>query len=200
VCSSDLEVPELVSHLHLPVQSGSDRILAQMKRGHTVLEYKSRIRRLRRARPDISLSSDFIVGFPGETDADFAATLALIEAVGFDHSFSFIYSRRPGTPAAEFPDDVPLAVKQERLSRLQALIDQQAMAISRRMLGSVQRVLVERPARKDPRQLAGRTENSRVVNFDGPADLIGELVQVRISEALPNSLRGELLAPVARSA
>jgi len=188
------EVPELVGHLHLPLQSGSDRILAQMKRGHTALEYKARIRRLRQARPGISLSSDFIVGFPGESETDFAATLRLVEEIGFDHSFSFLYSRRPGTPAADYPDDVPLGVKQARLERLQALLDTQAQRISRQMLGSVQRVLVERPARKDARQLAGRTENNRVVNFDGPTALIGHFVEVRISEALPNSLRG---APVA---
>ena len=184
------EVPELVAHLHLPVQSGSDRILAQMKRGHTVLEYKARIRRLRQARPGISVSSDFIVGFPGESEADFAATLRLVEEIGFDHSFSFLFSRRPGTPAADYPDDVPLAVKQERLQRLQALLDTQVQCISRQMLGSVQRVLVERPARKDTRQMAGRTENNRVVNFDASASLIGQFVEVAITEALPNSLRG----------
>jgi len=195
------DVPKLVSHLHLPVQSGSDRILSAMKRGHTALEYKTKIRRLRRARPDISISSDFIVGFPGETEADFAATLSLAEDVGFDASFSFIYSRRPGTPAADYPDDVPHAVKQERLLRLQARVANQAQAISRRMVGTVERVLVEGPSRRDPVQLAGRTENNRVVNFDGPASLIGDLVDVRITQALPNSLRGELLPlPVARSA
>jgi tRNA-2-methylthio-N6-dimethylallyladenosine synthase len=188
------DVRKLVSHLHLPVQSGSDRVLARMKRGHTVLEYKSRIRRLRRARPDISLSSDFIVGFPGETEADFAATLRLVEEIGFDHSFSFIYSRRPGTPAADYPDDVPLERKRERLVRLQAQLDAQAQAIGRAMLGTVQRVLVERPARKDTRQLAGRTACNRVVNFAGPASLIGQLVDVQIREVLPNSLRGVLLA------
>lgn len=186
------EVPELVGHLHLPVQSGADRILAQMKRGHTALEYKSKMRRLRQVRPDISLSSDFIVGFPGETEADFAATMKLIEDIGFDQSFSFIYSRRPGTPAAELQDDVAPAVKQERLSRLQSAINTHAQRISRRMVGTEQRVLVERHARKDPRQLAGRTENNRVVNFDGPATLIGGFVDLRITEALPNSLRGEL--------
>ncbi len=186
------EVPALVSHLHLPVQSGSDRILALMKRGHTALEYKAKIRRLRRLRPDISLSSDFIVGFPGETEADFEATMALIEEVGFDHSFSFIYSPRPGTPAAELVDEVPHAVKQARLERLQGRINEMAAAIGRSMVGSVQRVLVERPARKDPRQLAGRTENNRVVNFDGPPALIGQFVELQITEALPNSLRGRL--------
>ena len=194
-------VPELVSFLHLPVQSGSDRILALMKRGHMVAEYKGRIRRLRQVRPDITISSDFIVGFPGESEADFEATLRLIREIGFDHSYSFIYSRRPGTPAAELPDDVPLEVKQRRLGRLQQLIDTQAQAISQRMVGTTQRVLVERPARKDPQQLAGRTENNRVVNFDGPPELIGRFVELRISEALPNSLRGEWLgAPPARAA
>jgi len=186
------EVRELVSFLHLPVQSGSDRILLAMKRGHTAWDYKQKIRRLRRARPDITISSDFIVGFPGETDADFEHTLRLIEEVGFDQSFSFIYSRRPGTPAADYPDDVPAEVKQERLRRLQARIDEQAGAISRQMVGTLQRVLVDRPARKDPRQLAGRTENNRVVNFDGPVKLIGQFADVLITEALPNSLRGRL--------
>ncbi len=187
-------VPQLVSHLHLPVQSGSDRILALMKRGHTVLEYKAKIRKLRAVRPDLSLSSDFIVGFPGETEHDFAATMALIEDIGFDHSFSFLYSPRPGTPAASLPDPTPLTVKKERLVRLQARIEADAREISRRMVGKVQRVLVERPARKDGRQLAGRTENNRVVNFDGPASLIGHFVEVAITEALPNSLRGRLRA------
>jgi tRNA-2-methylthio-N6-dimethylallyladenosine synthase len=187
------EVPELVSHLHLPVQSGSDRILGLMKRGHTAFDYKQRIRRLREIRPDLSLSSDFIVGFPGETDEDFEHTMALIEQIGFDHSFSFIYSARPGTPAAELADDLPLEVKQARLERLQRRINEMAQQISRRMVGSVQRVLVERPARKDPAQLAGRTENNRVVNFDGPDELIGRFVDLRITEALPNSLRGTLV-------
>ncbi|MET0068790.1 MAG: tRNA (N6-isopentenyl adenosine(37)-C2)-methylthiotransferase MiaB [Candidatus Thiodiazotropha sp.] len=185
------QVPELVSFLHLPLQSGSDRILAMMKRGHMALEYKTKIRRLREVRPDITVSSDFIVGFPGETETDFEATLALIEEVGFDHSYSFIYSRRPGTPAADLPDDVPLEVKQRRLDRLQQLINTQAQRISRQMVGTLQRILVERPAKKDPAQLAGRTENNRVVNFDGPTALIGQFVDVRITEALPNSLRGE---------
>ncbi len=187
------DVPQLVNQLHLPVQSGSDRVLALMKRGHTVLEYKAKIRRLRRIRPDISLSSDFIVGFPGETEADFEATLQLIEDIGFDQSFSFIYSPRPGTPAAALPDPVPPAVKKRRLARLQALIDAQAQAIGQGMVGTVQRLLVDRPARKDPRQLAGRTENNRVVNFDGPPQLLGHFVNVRITEALPNSLRGDFL-------
>jgi tRNA-2-methylthio-N6-dimethylallyladenosine synthase len=188
------EVPELVGHLHLPVQSGSDRVLAMMKRSHTALEYRSIIRRLREARPGISLSSDFIVGFPGETDADFEQTMALIETVGFDHSFSFIYSRRPGTPAADLPDDVPMAVKRERLARLQARIGELAAGISRSMIGRVERVLVEHPSRKRSDQLCGRTENNRVVNFDGDPGLIGRFVDVRITEALPNSLRGVVVA------
>jgi len=189
------EVPALVSFVHLPVQSGSDRILTLMQRGHTAMEYKDKIRRLRRARTGISISSDFIVGFPGETDADFDATMALITEIGFDQSFSFIYSPRPGTPAAALPDDVTRAVKQQRLARLQAQISHQAQVISRRMVGEMHRVLVEGPSRKDPAQLAGRTENNRVVNFSAPAALIGEFVDVRITEALPNSLRGELAAP-----
>jgi tRNA-2-methylthio-N6-dimethylallyladenosine synthase len=193
-------VPELVSFLHLPVQSGSDRILALMKRGHSAFDYKQKIRRLREARPDISISSDFIVGFPGETDADFERTMDLIEAIGFDQSFSFIYSRRPGTPAADLPDDVPPETKQARLARLQQAINTNAQRISRQMVGTVQRVLVDRPARKDPRQLSGRTENNRVVNFDGPAELIGAFVEVRITEALPNSLRGELAVVVPAAA
>jgi tRNA-2-methylthio-N6-dimethylallyladenosine synthase len=184
-------VPELVSHLHLPVQSGSDRILALMKRGHTALEYKSRIRRLRNLRPDISISSDFIIGFPGETDADFAATMKLIEDIGFDTSFSFIYSARPGTPAAELADDTPDDVKKQRLAILQARITQNAFAISERMVGSVQTVLVTGTSRKDPGQWAGRTENNRVVNFrwDGPSP-VGQFMDITITEALPNSLRG----------
>jgi len=189
------DVPQLASYLHLPVQSGSDRILALMKRGHTVLEYKQKIRRLRDARPAISLSSDFIVGFPGETERDFDATMQLIEDVGFDQSFSFIYSRRPGTPAATLPDDVPRDEKQRRLARLQDRVDAQALAISRAMVGTVQRVLVERPAKRDARQLAGRTENNRWVNFAGPASLIDRFVDVVVTEALPNSLRGRLAEP-----
>jgi tRNA-2-methylthio-N6-dimethylallyladenosine synthase len=189
------EVPKLASCLHLPVQSGSDRILALMKRGHTALEYRQKIRRLREARPGLSLSSDFIVGFPGETERDFEATLALIAEVGFDQSFSFIYSRRPGTPAASLSDDLAHAVKQRRLERLQEMVNAQAMAISRGMVGTVQRVLVERPARKDARQLAGRTENNRWVNFDGPASLIDRFADVLVTEALPNSLRGRLAEP-----
>ena len=185
--------PKLAAHLHLPVQSGSDRILALMKRGHTALEYKSKLRRLQAARPGISLSSDFIVGFPGETAADFEATLALVREIGFDTSFSFVYSARPGTPAAEYPDDVPLEVKKARLARLQAQITAQAQAISAAMVGTTQRILVERPARKNPQMLAGRTENNRVVNFFGPPALIGHFAEVTITEALPNSLRGRLL-------
>jgi tRNA-2-methylthio-N6-dimethylallyladenosine synthase len=187
------ETPKLANHLHLPVQSGSDRILSLMKRGHTVLEYKSRVRKLRALRPDISISSDFIVGFPGETDEDFAGTLRLIEEIGFDQSFSFIYSPRPGTPAAILPDPVPMEVKRERLAVLQARITRTANAISRAMVGTVQRVLVQRPSRKDARRLAGRTENNRVVNFPGDASMIGAFADVRITEALPNSLRGELV-------
>jgi tRNA-2-methylthio-N6-dimethylallyladenosine synthase len=188
------EVPKLASYLHLPVQSGSDRILSLMKRGYTRLEYKQKVRRLRAARPDLSLSSDFIVGFPGETEEDFGQTLALIEEVGFDQSFSFLYSRRPGTPAAALPDPVAHEVKQERLQRLQALVDSQARRISEAMVGSRQRVLVERPSRRDPRQLAGRTENMRWVNFDGPQGLVDRFADVEITEAMPNSLRGRLVA------
>ncbi len=193
------EVPELVGHLHLPVQSGSDRVLALMKRNHTALEYTSIIRRLRAARPGISISSDFIIGFPGETDADFEQTMAVVERIGFDHSFSFIYSQRPGTPAASLPDDVPLAVKKQRLARLQARITEMAAAISTSMLGTVQRVLVDKPSRKRADQLSGRTENNRVVNFDATPDLVGQFVDIHITEALPNSLRGELVAPGSRT-
>lgn len=185
------EVAELVNHLHLPVQSGSDRILAVMKRGYTVLEYKSKIRRLREIRPEISVSTDFIVGFPGETEADFTATLDLVHDIGFDHSFSFIYSKRPGTPAASMPDDVPEGHKKERLAILQSRLDQRATEISRAMVGRIERVLVEGPSRKDPAQLCGRTENNRVVNFYGRRELIGQFIDVRITEALPHSLRGE---------
>ena len=185
-------VPELVSHLHLPVQSGSDPILAAMKRGHTVLEYKSRIRRLRRVRPDISISSDFIVGFPGESEKDFAATLALVDEIEFDSSYSFIYSPRPGTPAADYPDEVPREVKQARLTRLQDRLNHHAQAMSRRMVGTLQRVLVEGPSRKNPSELGGRTPNNRMVNFAGPRNLIGDFVDLTITRALSNSLRGEL--------
>ncbi len=186
-------VPQLVSHLHLPVQSGSDRILSLMKRGHTTLEYKAKIRKLKKIRPGISLSSDFIVGFPGETDQDFQATMDLIAEIGFDHSFSFIYSKRPGTPAASLADDTSVETKRTRLQILQSRINQLAMQISEQMLGSIERILVEGPSRKDPNELAGRTENNRVVNFTGRKDLIGQFVDVKISKALPNSLRGELL-------
>jgi tRNA-2-methylthio-N6-dimethylallyladenosine synthase len=187
------DVPQLANYLHLPVQAGSDRILAAMKRGYTALEYKQKIRKLRAVRPDISISSDFIVGFPGETERDFEATMNLIAEVGFDQSFSFVYSRRPGTPAASLPDDVSQEEKLRRLQILQARINQQAMEISRRMVGTVQRVLVERPAKKDARQLAGRTENMRWVNFDGPHTLINQFADVLITEAMPNSLRGRLV-------
>ncbi len=186
------EIPKLVNFLHLPVQSGSDRILARMKRGHTTLEYKQKIRRLRKIRPDISISSDFIVGFPGETEQDFAATMQLIADVGFDQSFSFIYSVRPGTPAASFADTCSAEEKQRRLVMLQQRINRQAQEISRAMVGTVQRVLVEKPSPKNPRQLSGRTENNRWVNFDGDSSLINQFADIRITEALPNSLRGRL--------
>jgi tRNA-2-methylthio-N6-dimethylallyladenosine synthase len=186
-------LPQLVPHLHLPVQSGSDRVLAAMKRGYTVLEYKSIVRRLRAARPDLALSSDFIVGFPGESEDDFAATMALIEEVGFDHSFSFVYSRRPGTPAADLADDTRQEVKLARLGRLQAVIEAQGAALSARMVGGVERVLVDGHARRDAGELRGRTANNRVVNFPGPAHLIGDFADVRILRANPHSLRGELV-------
>ncbi|MGD9662527.1 MAG: tRNA (N6-isopentenyl adenosine(37)-C2)-methylthiotransferase MiaB [Porticoccaceae bacterium] len=186
-------LPQLVSHLHLPVQSGSDRILTAMKRGHTALEYKSKIRRLRKIRPDISISSDFIIGFPGETEEDFAATMKLIEDIGFDTSFSFIYSPRPGTPAADLPDATPEEIKKQRLHILQTRIEQQAQAISRRMVGNRETLLVTGISKKDPGQLQGRTENNRVVNFHcDDHSLIGTFVDVDISEALPHSLRGTL--------
>ncbi len=185
------KVPELVNHLHLPVQSGSDRVLSLMKRGHTALEYKSKIRKLRKIRPDISLSSDFIIGFPGETDDDFEATMNLIAEIGFDHSFSFIYSKRPGTPASSFNDDVPMATKKERLNILQARINHMAVEISRSMVGKTERVLVEGLSKKDANELRGKTENNRTVNFVGPTSLIGEFIDVLITEALPNSLRAE---------
>ena len=188
------DIPELVDHLHLPVQSGSDRILAAMKRGHVAEEYREKIAKLRAIRPNISLSSDFIIGFPGETEDDFNDTMKLIADIGFDHSFSFIYSARPGTPAAQLDDDTPDAVKKERLQRLQHRILQQANQISRQMVGSTQRILVGGVSKKDPGQLQGRTENNRVVNFSSTnQSLIGSFVDVRITEALPNSLRGELL-------
>jgi tRNA-2-methylthio-N6-dimethylallyladenosine synthase len=185
-------VGKLASHLHLAVQSGSDRVLALMKRGYTALEFKEKVRKLRAARPDICISSDFIVGFPGESERDFAATLALVRDVGFDQSFSFIYSRRPGTPAASLPDEVEPAVKQERLARLQAQLETQARAISERMVGTRQRVLIERPAKRNARELAGRTANNRWVNFAAPAQLIGQFVDVIITDALAHSLRGRL--------
>ena len=184
------EIPKLVSHLHLPVQSGSNRILAQMKRGHTREDYIAKIDRLRDVRPDISLSSDFIVGYPGETEADFDATMDLIETLGFDHSYSFIYSPRPGTPAAELVDDVSAAEKKARLARLQQRINAMAADISRGMVNSVQRVLVEGASKRDGRELSGRTDNNRVVNFPGDPRLIGQFVDVLITEAMPNSLRG----------
>jgi tRNA-2-methylthio-N6-dimethylallyladenosine synthase len=187
------DVPQLANYLHLPVQSGSDRILMAMKRGYTALEYKQKIRRLRAVRPDISISSDFIVGFPGETERDFEATMQLIQDVGFDQSFSFIYSRRPGTPAASLPDDVTQEEKQRRLSILQTRVSAHSFALSQRMVGTVQRVLVERPSRKRAHQLAGRTENMRWVNFDGPHSLINQFANVLITEAQPNSLRGRLV-------
>src|SRR5690348_2057648 len=185
-------VPKLANHLHLPVQSGSDRILALMKRGYTTLEFKAKVRKLRAVRPDICISSDFIVGFPGETERDFEATMALVRDVGFDLSFSFLYSRRPGTPAASLPDEVAPQIKQERLTRLQAQIEAQSRAINARMVGTVERVLVERHAKKDERELAGRTENNRWVNFAGPASLIGRFADVMITAALTNSLRARM--------
>jgi len=184
---------KLVNHLHLPVQSGSDRILAQMRRGYTVLEFKQKLRKLRAVRPDITVSTDLIVGFPGETERDFQQTLDLTVEAGFDQSFSFIYSRRPGTPAASLPDDVTAEVKSARLARLQAQLDAQSRAISAGMVGSVQRVLVERPSRRDAHQLAGRTGNNRWVNFHGDARLINRFVDVHITEAMNNSLRGRLV-------
>jgi len=173
------------------VQSGADRVLTAMKRGHTAIEYKSKIRKLKEARPGISISSDFIIGFPGETDADFEQTMSLIRDIGFDQSFSFIYSARPGTPAASLEDETPVQVKKERLAKLQKTINEQAAVISETMVGSVQRILVERPSARDESEMAGRTENNRVVNFAGDASLIGKFVDVAITEARPNSLRGE---------
>ena len=187
------ELPQLAPHVHLPVQSGSDRVLAAMKRGYTSLEYRSIARRLQQARAGISLSSDFIVGFPGETDGDFEATLKLAGDIGFDASFSFLYSPRPGTPAAELPDPTPQDVKLQRLQRLQAQLEAQSRSISERMVGSVERVLVEGPSKKNPDELAGRTGNNRVVNFSGARDLVHTFVEMKITSALPHSLRGELL-------
>jgi tRNA-2-methylthio-N6-dimethylallyladenosine synthase len=187
-------LPKLVNHLHLPVQSGSDRILSAMKRNHTALEYKSIIRRLRAIRPNISISSDFIVGFPGETEKDFEDTMNLIADIGFDHSFSFLYSARPGTPAAELRDDTPEDVKKQRLMLLQARIQQNAQRISEAMIGSIEQVLVTGPSKKDPGELAGRTENNRVVNFrSDDHSLIGQFAALRFTAALPNSMRGELI-------
>jgi len=185
--------PELVNHLHLPVQSGSDRILAAMKRGHTVLEYKSIIRRVRAIRPDICITSDFIVGFPGETEQDFAATMKLIDEIGFDNSFSFLYSPRPGTPAAELRDDTPHEVKASRLKRLQERIAEQEAQIAQGMLGSTQRALVEGVSKKDSRELAARTDNNRVVNFSGLPELIGHFIEVKITQVVRHTLRGELV-------
>lgn len=190
------DIPELVSHLHLPVQSGSDRILAQMKRKHTALEYKATIRKLREVRPEMCFSSDFIIGFPGETDKDFEDTMNLIADVGFDLSYSFIYSPRPGTPASSLPDDVPEDVKKSRLQSLQMRINQQTLAISESMMDTVQRVLVTRCARKDENEVSGRTENNRVVNFLADKSLIGQFANVKITEVRPNSLRGILVASV----
>ncbi len=188
-----LKLPKLVSHLHLPVQSGSDRILAAMKRGYTGLEYKSIIRRLRSARPDISLTSDFIIGFPGETETDFEATMRLIEEVNFDDSFSFIYSPRPGTPAAELPDDTPYEIKLKRLQRLQEKINRQAQVISQSMIGSTQRILVEGFSKKNDAELCGRTDNNRMVNFICNPETIGHFMPIRITAALSHSLRGEIV-------
>jgi tRNA-2-methylthio-N6-dimethylallyladenosine synthase len=191
------EVPKLANYLHLPVQSGSDRVLSLMKRGHTAIEYKQKIRRIREKRPDIALSSDFIIGFPGETDRDFEDTMKLIRDLDFDQSFSFIFSARPGTPAANLPDDTPMEVKKERLMRLQEQINTQAARYSRAMVGTTQRVLVEGTSKKDPRQLSGRTENNRVVNFDGNQRLVGHFADVIITEALSNSLRGRVVTEAA---
>jgi len=190
------DVPQLANYLHLPVQSGSDRVLAAMKRGYTALEFKQKVRKLRAVRPDISISSDFIVGFPGESDADFDRTMKLIEDIGFDQSFSFIYSRRPGTPAADLADDTPSSVKHTRLERLQAHINAHSATISQAMVGSLQRVLVEGPSRKDPNELTGKTENMRSVNFAGHPRLVGQFVDVVITEAMTNSLRGRVAGTV----
>ena len=187
------DVPQLASYLHLPVQSGSDRILSAMKRNHTALEYKAKLRRLREAKPGICISSDFIVGFPGETEQDFAATMKLINDVGFDQSFSFIYSKRPGTPAANLPDETPEAVKSERLKRLQAVLNDNAKAIAQAMVGTVQRVLVEKTSTRDPGEFTGRTENMRYLNFAGHARMIGQFVDVQVTEVMANSLRGHVL-------
>ena len=191
------EIPQLVDHLHLPIQSGSDRVLAAMKRGHTYLEYKSKIRKLRQVRPNIAMSTDFIVGFPGETADDFTKTMNCLAEINYDYSFSFIYSSRPGTPAANLPDPTPIADKKQWLQRLQTRINAQARAYSQAMVGSEQQILVSDFSRKDPGQLQGRTENNRVVNFrSDDVELIGQFVTVRINEALPNSLRGELCSAI----
>lgn len=187
-------IPKLVSHLHLPVQAGSDRVLMAMKRNYTTLQYKSTIRKLREARPDITVTSDFIIGFPGETEADFEATMKLVEEVGFDFSFSFVYSARPGTPASYLSDDTPEAIKLARLSRLQTMNEAQGKAISEAMVGTIQRVLVVSNSRKDTTELAGRTDNNRIVNFAGTSNLINQFVLVRITEAMPHTLRGELIS------
>jgi tRNA-2-methylthio-N6-dimethylallyladenosine synthase len=187
------EVSKLANHLHLPVQSGSDRILAAMKRGYTALEFKSKIRRLRKVRPDISVSSDFIIGFPGETEADFEDTMNLIHEMNFDNSFSFIYSPRPGTPAAQLPDNVSMDIKKQRLAILQNRILLNTRRISDSMVGTIQTILVSRLSKKDPHQIAGRTENNRVVNLTASKELIGQMIKVRITDSLPNSLRGELV-------
>jgi len=185
-------VPKLANYLHLPVQSGSDRVLSAMKRGYTALEFKQKIRKLRRVRPDISVSSDFIVGFPGETDAEFEQTMKLITDIGFDQSFSFIFSKRPGTPAANLADDTSAAVKHARLERLQATINANSRAIAQTMVGTVQNVLVEGPSKKNPNEMTGRTENMRYVNFPAPANLVGQFIDVQITEAMSNSLRGRM--------
>jgi tRNA-2-methylthio-N6-dimethylallyladenosine synthase len=185
-------LPKLVSFLHLPVQAGSDRVLAGMKRGYTAIEFKSVVRKLRAARPGLTLSSDFIVGFPGETEEDFEKTMKLIEEIGFDTSFSFVYSRRPGTPAADLSDDTPQTVKLQRLQRLQALINEQAHAIARSMVGSTQRILVEGTSTRDPNELSGRTENNRIVNFPGHPRLIGQMIDVVITDAMTNTFRGRV--------
>ena len=186
-------LPKLVSHLHLPAQSGSDRVLAAMKRGYTSLEYKSIIRKIKALRPEISFSSDFIIGFPGEAEADFEKTMQLIETVGYDTSFSFVYSKRPGTPAAELQDDTPNAVKLERLQKLQRKIELQAREISQKMVGTIQKVLVEGKSKRDPNELSGRTENYKVVNFSGNERLIGQIIDIEIVECMPNSLRGNIV-------
>ncbi len=191
------EEPKLANHLHLPIQSGSDHILAAMKRGYTAMEYKSKIRQLRAVRPDISLSSDFIIGFPNESQADFQATMDIIKSLNFDHSFSFIYSKRPGTPAASLLDSVTETEKKQRLAKLQKLINLQAQAISQNMIHTKQNVLITGNAKKQANWLCGRTENNRVINFEGSADLIGQMVSVHVTEALPNSLRGHLLEEAA---